>query len=314
MRGLFFYGRRIEGQATLLRALEEYEAAVALDPQFAAAHARIGIVCAELLVPGFNGGVAREQILARGFAATDRALALDSGTADAWVARGRLLAESDSAPASEVIAAYVRATTLAPQDADAQSTLASSLLVQRGDTARARLLVERALALDPTNPTYLLGMGQLKFIQHRFAEAARWYDSALAVAPGGGMLYVGRGMVRLAAGDLAGARRDEETAVRLGRQPWPQTILALIDARQGDTLTAAAVLQRLIADNAPPNYDRGYAVALLYLALQQPDLALEYLQRVWPRRGLPLVLLSPLLDDLRADPRFQRLVEEARAR
>jgi eukaryotic-like serine/threonine-protein kinase len=56
------------------------------------------------------------------------------------------------------------------------------------------------------------------------------------------------------------------------------------------------------------------ALVMMYTALGEVDLAFEWLERAYEERRGWLVYLNvePMLDGLRADPRFRRLVERMR--
>jgi len=313
LHGLYDAGPREE--SGLLRALDEFEAATRIDSTFARAYARIGIVNGLLLLG--NSGVAAETLIARGLAATDRALTLDPSLSDAWVARGRLLAAKYSPFYEGALAAYERAIALDPRNAEAYNFYGTALGIHYGDLARACGAYERAVALDPGHGVALGNLALCEFAGRRFREALRWSDSALAVTPANSNRQVIRAMVRLALGDTAGARADAQASLRLDDDlPWARATIALVDLRQGDTLATRHTVEKLVTGAGDPKSDRGTAVSTLLLALGEGERALDYLERVRPRRGFgfPLQLSYVFLDPLRTNPRFQRLVEESRPR
>ena len=316
LRGLFLFRRRVLDPRAVALALREFEGAAELDPTFAPAQARIGIAYGQLLLAPGSSVLPPDTLLARGLAATDRALALDSTVADAWIARGRLLAQHVSPLHPAVRAAYERAVMLDPRNPEAHNFLGFHVLLHWADAEGARPALERAVALDPEHPTYLNNLGVANFAARRYVEALRWWDSTLVVAPEARSPLENRAMVRFALGDLSGARADAESANRLSAGPWPVALLALLDLRRGDTSAARAVAARLVAEGERPDPVRALSAAAVLTALGESERAIDYLARVSPRegRGLPLVLSYVFLDSLRSHPRFRRLVEETRPR
>jgi TolB-like protein len=316
LRGLYVQASR--GTPDLLRALRELEAAVRIDTTFARAHARIGLVYGFLLLPGNRdrSGVSAESLIARGLAATDRALNLDPTLSDAWVSRGRLLAAQYSPLYPGVLTAYERAIALDERNAEALNYYGTWMLLHRADLARARAAFERALALDPEHGSALGNMAIVEFVARNFVGAQRWLDSGLAVTRGRSAMFVNRAMVRLASGDTAGARSDARAGSATVPLAWAVGIIGLLDLRQGDTTAARRALDDLLARPGDPDRDRGLAVSALFVALGEPSRAIDYLERVRPRQGsgFPLVLSYVFLDPIRSDPRFQKLVEESRPR
>ncbi len=101
------------------QAIREYEIAVGLDSSFTHALARIGYVYAVILEFGWSfGALLPDSLLARGFAAVDRALAVDPGTPDAWMAQAYLLTHRNPRTFDGVADAFQRAIELDPRNAE----------------------------------------------------------------------------------------------------------------------------------------------------------------------------------------------------
>lgn len=126
LRGNFQLARRTPGGVA--RAIEEYGAAVRLDPSFAQAEARIALGYALYLDWGWDfAGVPRDSQLARGSRAAERALALDPSSADGWMARGYLLSFRYPRTCDGVLEALERATRLDSGNAEAWHQYSSLL-------------------------------------------------------------------------------------------------------------------------------------------------------------------------------------------
>src|SRR5438046_2246281 len=89
LRGNHFLLARTGG--SIARAIEQYEAATRVDPQFADAFARTAFGYGLFLEWRWPSPTAPpDSLLARAVAAADRALALQPTSSDAWVASGHL--------------------------------------------------------------------------------------------------------------------------------------------------------------------------------------------------------------------------------
>ncbi|MFI5208004.1 MAG: tetratricopeptide repeat protein, partial [Gemmatimonadales bacterium] len=177
----------------------------------------------------------------------------------------------------------------------------------------------RSLELDPRAAQSAADLGFLAFQRRRYADAARWYDSAVTLAPTGWNYPVFRSRVRIELGDSAGALRDAQETVRLANanaSRLAEAVLAQIEARTGDVISARARLEPLLipfAGTDTVDMRDGYELALALVAIGQPDRALDLLERVRPRGPwLWTYLLFPGFDPIRPLPRFQRLYQECR--
>src|SRR2546428_2679110 len=213
LRGNYYLAERTARSVS--RAIQEYEAAVRLDPGFTEALARIAYGDGLILYWGWDyPGVARDSLLARGLAATERALRQDSTSSDAWMARGFLLTYEYPHTYDGMRAAFQRAIALDPRNAEAHHQYAG-MLAELGDDSAAVAACHRALAIEPDRPITLVQLADLRLSERRYVEGRRWLDSALARDPAFQFAYAFRALLGLHLGDLAAARRDGEMAVRL---------------------------------------------------------------------------------------------------
>ena len=300
------------------RAIGEYQAALRFDSLFAPALARIALGYALFLDWGWTFPSQSSQwVLSEGFAAADRALAIDSTTADAWMARGFLLSFRNPRTFDGVPAAFAHAVALDPRNSEVYHQYGMALL-WLGEDSAAEAMYRKALAIDPHRPITLFNMARLSLRRLRGAEASRWLDSTLALDPAADYAYVLRAISRLTAGDLAEARADAETAVRFhaGYQRPAEAALALVDLRAADTPAARARVHGILRDAstlAHPTVADAAWVARALVALRETDQALDLLERVRPRGArLWFYLRAPDFDAVRMNPRFRQLVEESR--
>ncbi len=315
LRGNFYLAQRTSRGTA--RAIEEYEAAVRLDAGFTEALARIAYGYALMLYWGWDyPGVSPEGLLARGFAATDRALRQDSATSDAWMARAFLLTNEHPRTYEGTREAFERAVALDPSNAEAYHQYCG-MLGELGEDSAAVAACRRALEIEPERPITLVQLAELSLFRRRYEEVRGLLDSALVVDPGFPFAYAFRATVHLHLGEAAAARADAQTAVRLspGFSFPAEAALALVDVRSSDTVAARSRVERLVREAG--DLDRPtsemYWLGTALVALGEQERALDLLERVRPRGArLWYHLRSPEFDSIRAHPRYQRLVEEAR--
>lgn len=316
LRGNYYLAQRSARAAA--RAIAEYDAAARLDSGFVTPLARIAYAYFLMLNYGWDDpSVPPEGLLARGFEAADHALRRDSLASDAWLARAALLSVRSPRNLTPVREAFERAIALDPGNAEAYHQYGTVLRLLRDDSA-AVAAYQRALALDPVRPITLAGLAYSAIHARRYEDARRWTDSALAADPGFALAYVARARIQLQLGAVADARNDAETALRLGDRIGGSAMLTLAEVRAGDTLAARARVDALLRGMAHadrPSVREGEYIGAALISVGRVEEALTLLQRVRPVGALLWDSLRlPEFDPVRADARFQRLVEEARPR
>ncbi len=314
VKGNYFLGQRTA--PAVGRAIDEYRAALQLDPSFTEALARVAYSYALFLDWGWRyPNASPESLLARGFAAADSALRQDSTSSDAWMARAYVLAMSGTRTTAPAIAAFERAIALDPRNAEAYHQYGWVLMGLERDSASAEANL-RALELDPARFATMLNLAALRTVQRRYNEGLRWMDSALSGEPGLAYLYAWRALSRLTVGRASEARRDAELAIRLGSLAYGEAALAAVEAHEGDVVSARRRVNSVLregVDSLHPHSREALFIGLALVALNERERAIHLLERVRPRDWqLAYRLRYAGLDPIRADPRFQRLVEEAR--
>jgi len=317
LRGDFYLAQRTP--RSVARAIGEYGAAIDADPAFARAFARIALAWALYIEWGWtHEGLTRDSMLALGFRAGDRALALDSADAEGWMARAYLLEERHPLTYEGVVPAFQRGVTLDPRNPELLHQYASALFMMGDDEGTQRWGL-RSLAVDPDRPITLLMLGDNAMYLRRLAQARAWFDSAVAVDPQFYLAYFDRARVRWRQGDRTGARDDAASALRLspaGAEYWGACAQAIIAAWAGDSAAARASLGPVLASVAGrselPVFE-AEDVALALVALGNRARALDILEQASPRGALlNATLRDPDFDPVRSNARFQRLVSESR--
>jgi serine/threonine-protein kinase len=196
---------------SLRRALELYGDAVARDSGFATAWAQRSRAASILY---FNGAP-RPELARLAKESAERAIAIAADQAMSQLALGdyQRLVHVDYGRA---LAAYREARRLAPGNPDVLSSMANTEW-QLGRIDAAIADVQLATTLDPRSANAARRFGSLLTWARRHAEARVVLDRALAVAPTNVDLVQTRAMVDLADGDLVAARRVLAAADRADR-------------------------------------------------------------------------------------------------
>ncbi len=229
-RGMYLFGRR---GPSLLRARDYFQQAIARDSQFARAYAALGLTWAQL---AFYVMVPTVEAVPPAVTASERALALDSLSADAWAALGYARTLGHQWRAADE--ATLRAVRLDPRNAIAQAARSKFLaVVGRVDEAAEAALV--AVALDPGSVGHVNQAMQHLALAGRYPEAIRFanrfweMDSTLLSA---GLVVT----VLWEGGQVAEARRRAEVLLRLSPYPGNITRAIYVIAKTGDPGRAAA--------------------------------------------------------------------------
>ncbi len=306
LRGNFFLAQR--GQADLERAIHEYEDATEADPAFASALGRAAYSYALARITGARiGNVGGDALIAIGLAKADRAIRLDSGSSDAWMARGFLLTFLNPRTLAGAREAFERAIAADPRNAEAHHQFAQVLNLV-GDHAGAERQLREALSLDPQRAISFSDLAAWTLVRD-LPSQQRLLDSALAIDPQFWVAQCWRANVRLMTGDLHGAGEDARAAAQA--QPgsvWANAALARVLAREGDTVNARQRIAPWIGANEPPAVE----VALALLELKDTTAALSQLEHAQPGGEVWVLLSRPEFDGLRSNPRFIAVMDGSR--
>ncbi|HEY0780743.1 MAG TPA: protein kinase [Gemmatirosa sp.] len=205
----------------------------------------------------------------------ERAIALDSTYATAYQWYGNFLVASNRP--DEAIAAFRRAQRADPLNR-----------VTVGAGCWGMLMVRRYRDA-------LAQCGQVLELDSTFAVARLWRGQALDML-----------------GDTAAAVRELELATRLSaRSAVSVAALAHAYARAGQAPRARTLLAELTSGRR--KYVPSYEVALVHVALGEPEQALTWLERAYRERSHSIAFLGvdAALDPLRHDARFVALLERA---
>jgi Tfp pilus assembly protein PilF len=289
------------------KALEYFERAVALDPDFAAAHAEIGWI----YILWANGAGDPKVMLPKANAAVERALAIDPSLAKAHVLQAMLHEYQFDWQGAE--REYKRAIELSPNLDFARNNYAFHLSV-RGRQKEALAELEQQRLRDPINRRlFFLQKGIILTQARHFDEALQTYQEAQAVDPSNeipsftvGYAYAGKGLNGEAVGYY---KKAVDFAGGESKYSMPLVYLAVAYAKMpGREGEARAILKRI--ENSG-QYTSPALLAAIYAALGENDKAMELLEQAYIKRDLLLRFIGTAFeyDGLRNDPRFADLTK-----
>jgi serine/threonine protein kinase/Tfp pilus assembly protein PilF len=293
-----FYGRK-GGTQNQKKAIEYYQQAIAIDPNYALAYVLLSNTYRSLVV---NSVLDPKDYMPKVEAAVRKALELDDTLADVHAVLANFMRETwDWAGAERE---YQRAIAMNPSLASAHRNY-GGFLGNMGRHDQALAEVTRARELDPLNPFATTIIGYRLFHARRYDEAIETLkpelNKGLALTPTViGYGYAAKGMYKdaIAAYGLAIERDDT---------PSNQIYLGAAYARAGDRQRAQAILKRL---ESGKSYVSPAELAVLYAALGEREQAFKSLEKGFAARDLQLQFLGvdPAFDSLRGDPRFADLM------
>lgn len=175
-------GRHLMAQRTpagLAGAVEQFERAVALDPDYARAWADLAMASGL----SFGWGFRRDSIVVgRARQAVDRALEIDPRLAEAYTARGYIhswASEYDSARADQ---AFARAIELNPRFPTSYHWR-GEVLSDNGHATSGIPYLQTALELDPLSPIIMVDLAEALDRDGRWLEADSLFASAMELEP-----------------------------------------------------------------------------------------------------------------------------------
>lgn len=303
-----WYERTPEG---MFQALEELKLAIDIDPGYARAYA--GIADIYNVLGAYDYGVLPpHEAYPAARAAAERALELDPALAEAHAALGMTLFnyDWDWARAEEKLRTAIN---LNPGHATARHWY-SLLLRATGRREEALAQVLTARELDPRSVVISSSLARHHYFDRDYERAIDEGHNALALDSTHVLAYLGLGMSVLQLGQHQEALTAYRTAERLLGGRWPRLLGLNAHARgmAGDTATARDLYERLRAAEATTYVPRHY-LAIAAIGLGLDDEAIDWLQAALNERSAALIYmhLDPIVDPIRAHPRFQALVRRA---
>jgi serine/threonine protein kinase/TolB-like protein/Flp pilus assembly protein TadD len=299
LTGLFYQGKGdIEN---VKKSLDYYNQAVALDPNFALAFARMTKTYLNLVL---FSALDPKEALAKAKAAALKALELDETLADAHDAlAGVRRYEWDWSGAESE---YKRAFELDPNNAGAHFNYVVYLM-NMGRLTEALAEIRRAEELDPL--TSLKGIeAAVSLYARRYDEAIPAFQNVIKLQPDGSQAHLFLGYAYEAKGMYAEAINEYQRTISLAGETTSYLIyLGHAYAMSGKRDDALAILNKL---KTTKEHVSPAELAILYAGLGDKEVAFQSLERAYSAHDPQMQYLKvlPHYDPLRSDPRFTDLM------
>ncbi|MEO8623718.1 MAG: protein kinase [bacterium] len=307
LKGRHFWSQRSE--PALRQSADELRSALEADPNFALAYAALADT---LVTMGLYGMAAPSAVMPLARDAAEHALTLDAGLAEAITAQAcvRAIHDWDWSAAEQD---FARAIAANPQYPTAHQWYAMHCLVPRGRFAEARTALERAKDLDPLSLSITVSIAAVDYYERRYANAIESSRNVIRLDPGFAMGYYFLGLALQQDGRAEEAVQALDSAAVLSGTGEILAALASALASAGELSRARAILAQL-SERATEHYESPVLLAMIEVALGEPQRALAHLEEARAQRSADLMWLAvrPAFDPLRAEPDFVGLLESLR--
>ena len=294
-----FFGERIT-QVDTDKAIELFQRALAIDPNFALAWA--GLSRVHQLQAGY-GFAPIDEGYERARDAAQHALRLAPDLVEAHIELGLILEGHDWKWAAAG-ASFRRALELAPGDAHALRAAAGHARIL-GRLDEALELVRKAIALDPLSARTHRQAALIYVMANRLDDAAAAFRLAIDLAPNAGLAHAFLAITRLMQG-----RNEEAVALAEAESHdvFRNVALAMIRHAQGRAAESEAALQTLIDGFG---WTAAYQVAEVHAYRGDVEKAFEWLERAFAQRdpGVMFTATDRFLQPLHTDPRWQPFLQ-----
>jgi TolB-like protein/Flp pilus assembly protein TadD len=295
LQGHYYFQRR--NLEDYRKAVDHYDEAIRLDPNYALAYAERSE--ARTLIGDLTGEGKTAWPKARTDA--EKAVAIAPTLAEAHAALGwaRFFTEWKF---DDGLRELKRAKELSPANPTANDLLAR-VIVYLGKLDEAEKQARYAAELDPLSVPAQFNLARVLWFEGKPDEANAAARKVVELQPSAASSRRWQVLVAI-------KRGDNETALREAQlepdESYRRFELAVAQYARGDRTAADAALTDLIANNQGLDYQ----IAQVYAVRSEKEKAFEWLQIAFDNHdsGMLALLVDPLLDSLRDDPRYKILI------
>jgi TolB-like protein len=305
LKGRYFFSRITD--ASLLKAIDEFNEAIRLDPNFAPAYAGLSDT---YNWAGSNEGVfTSAEAAVKGEAAARRAVQLDDNSAESHTAlAGCLYNWMYDWKAAE--AEFRRAIALNPSYSFAHD-MYSQLLATQGRLDEALAESQRAAELDPLSIMALQDMAWSLAWQGKYDAAA---DQGRKIQSLDATSFLGPwtvGWTYIQAGRASDAVTEWKKSAALESPSYVLGYLGYAYGASGDRVDAMAQIGEL-NKRALRGYVPAYNLALVHLGMGDHDRAMASLEKSYEQNSqlLTFLKMDRIWNPLRKEPRFIALLKK----
>ncbi|HWZ71540.1 MAG TPA: tetratricopeptide repeat protein [Casimicrobiaceae bacterium] len=303
LRGRYFWNKRTRDG--LVRATDYFQHAIDTDPAYARAYS--GLADSYALSGDWEYGILSPQdAFPRAKAAATKALALDDKLSEAHTSLAFIqdLYDWDWASAEKE---YKRALALNPGYATAHHWYAWHLIVT-GRNTEGIAESKKAESLDPLSLIISADLADALCIAHRYDESVQQSQKTIEMDPHFAVAHYELGQALEQKHEHDQAIAEFRRAIELsGGNTTFESNLANAYAVSGRNEEAMKIVKDLESRQRQDS-STDASIALIYVGLGNYDRAMIWLNKAYQARFNPSILMRPVFDPLRSDPRFQDLL------
>ena len=302
VKGRFYLAQRT--RESLYKALDEFNQAVAKDPNYAQAYAGLADV---YIVLSDRGWISNDDASPKIRSAAQRAIELDSTLAQPHAALAVLKeADWDWAGAE---AEYRKAIELNPNDVTPHHWY-SVLLENVGRFKESLVEIEKALALDPASPQLNSNHAGILKDMHRYDEALAELNRLIAANPEFPVNYGNRASVYWQLGNQDASVADWAMEMKKnGRPEWAEAFAA--GYRKEKLKGASVALIEVLKNESQREYVSPCEIARYYALMGDGDHTFEWLEKAYTERAARMEYIKgeDFLEPFHSDPRYIDLLK-----
>ena len=223
---------------TIAESLDWFDKALAIDPDYAAAHAGKCNTYA-LGYPITNDA----EFIARAESSCTRALALNPNLDIVHTSLGLLYTSTGRYDAA--IEAFLSALDTDPSNVDALLGLGDAYRL-KGNMEEAEAVLRRAIGLHPGNRSAYIRLGNFEFHGGRYEESAEHYRAAVSLEANDMTAFNNLGIAHMLSGDFEAARWAFSRAIEIEPKKSSLTNLGLMYYYLGDYVRAIEAMTRAV--------------------------------------------------------------------
>ena len=303
LKGRYFWNKRTRDGLT--KAIEYFKRAIEKNPRYAEAYTGLGDAYA-LSGDWEYGILSPEDAFPKAKAAVTKALELDDKLAEAHTSLAFVfdLYDWDWESAEKE---YKRAIELNPGYATAHHWYAWHLIVM-GQDSEGIAELRKAESMDPLSLIISADLADALCIAHLYDESVRQSRRTLEMDPNFAIAYYELGQAFVQIRTYNEAIEEFKRAIELsGGNEVFEANLAYAYAISGRKEEAMEIVKDL-EDRESQHSSTDASIALIYVGLGDKDQAMVWLDKAYQARFNPSILMRPVFDPLRSDPRFQDLL------
>ena len=298
------------------RSIAEFQNAIALDPQYASAHA--ALARAYSLAPVVRA-MAPIEAMPKARDAALRAIELDPGLASGHSTLGFVKAHYEfDWPSAE--REYLRALALNPNDAYAHFFYSNSYLSPLGRHAQAIEEMRKAVAIDPFSAPVQAFLGRTYIWARQYDQALEQFQKVAEMFPGFAIDHERLAQLHAFMGRFDQAIAEDTKARLLSGENEKSALAKEAILRHAWTTQGAPGYWKTLvelsqtAENPPEAYNSPFGTAILYAQLGDKARALNALEQAYEQRSLAMteINIEPAFDPIRGEPRFKALLQRVR--